>query len=396
MLHFRAQGMVPGDEHEALLKVTCFRLNTHRHRLRLTEPCPMGWERMTTEQKSIVMEHPFAKSVSAVEKVKRLFEVVGSEDTLAVLINADPDAMASAMALKRLFWRRAKKTLIYHINPIKRADNLAFIRLLKVDQQHIRYLDRDGITKWAILDSQPHHDEQFRKYCCDIIVDHHPLGPESRARFVDIREDYGANATIMTEYLRAAKVKPSPRLATALFYGIKTDTDNFVRQATTQDINAFRYLYPFVNGHIVKKIEFSEITKKTLASFRVAMENLVFIRDIALIHMGKVNDPDVLVIMADFFLKLGEASWCIVSGVHAQRLIIIFRNAGFRRDAGKLAQKLFGGWGPAGGHRSAARAEIPVAKLCKDPDDLAHLGAFVANTIKGKMKHARSSGFSHE
>jgi nanoRNase/pAp phosphatase (c-di-AMP/oligoRNAs hydrolase) len=213
---------------------------------------------------------------------------------------------------------------------------------------------------------------------------------------VDIREDYGANASIMAEYLRAARVKPSPRLATALFYGIKTDTDNFVRQTTAHDINAFRYLYQFVNMHIVKKIEFSEITRETLASFRLAMENLVFVRDIALIHMGKVNDPDILVIIADFFLRLGEASWCIVSGVHAHRLIIIFRNVGFRRDAGKLAQKLFGEWGSAGGHRSAARAEIPVAKLCKDPDDLAHLGSFVTNTIKGKMTHARPSGSSHE
>ncbi len=352
---------------------------------------------MTTAQKAVVMEHPFAKSVSAAEKVKRLLNVVGPEDTLAVLINADPDAMASALALKRLFWRRAKKTLIYHINPIKRADNLAFVRLLKIDQQHIRNLDRGAITKWAILDSQPDHEEQFRKYRYDIIVDHHPLKPGYRALFVDVREEYGANATIMTEYLRAARIKPSPRLATALFYGIKTDTDNFVRQATTHDINAFRYLYQFVNINIVKKIEFSEITKKTLASIRVAMDNLTFVRDVALIHMGKVNDPDILVILADFFLKLGEASWCIVSGVHAQKLIIIFRNAGFRREAGKLAQKLFGGWGPAGGHQSAARAEIPLAKLSKDPDeDLAHLGAFVTNTIRGKMKHARPSESNHE
>ena len=201
---------------------------------------------MATEQKSVVMEHPFAKSVSAAERVQQLIAEVGSDDTLAVLINADPDAMASALALKRLFWRRAKKILIYHINPIKRADNLAFVRLLKVDQQHIRNLDRAAITKWAILDSQPHHEAQFRKYHYDIIIDHHPLGPGSRARFVDIREEYGANATIMTEYLRAARIKPSPRLATALFYGIKTDTDNFVRQATGHDINAFRYLYRFV------------------------------------------------------------------------------------------------------------------------------------------------------
>jgi hypothetical protein len=92
-------------------------------------------------------------------------------------------------------------------------------------------------------------------------------------------------------------------------------------------------------------IESSEMTRKTLASFRTALENLVFISDKACIHMGKVNDPDILVILADFFLKLVESAWCIVSGVYGQKLIVIFRHAGFRSDAGKVAQKLFGQWG---------------------------------------------------
>ncbi|MEJ2724506.1 MAG: hypothetical protein P8175_07645 [Deltaproteobacteria bacterium] len=102
-----------------------------------------------------VMEHPFPKSTSSTEKCKRLFEVVSPEDTLAVIINADPDAMASALALKRFFWRKVKKTLIYHVNTIKRADNLALIKLLKIKQQHIRKLNSADITKFAILDSQP-------------------------------------------------------------------------------------------------------------------------------------------------------------------------------------------------------------------------------------------------
>ena len=55
------------------------------------------------------MDHPFSKSISYTEKCKRLLEVVSPEDTLAVLINADPDAIASALALKRFFWRKVKK-----------------------------------------------------------------------------------------------------------------------------------------------------------------------------------------------------------------------------------------------------------------------------------------------
>lgn len=320
--------------------------------------------------------------MSSTEKCKRLFDLVSQEDTVGVLINADPDAMSSALALRRLFWRKVRKTLIFHINTIKRADNLALIKLLKIKQQHVKKMDPSRITKWAIVDSQPSHHELLAKHEFDIIIDHHPFVPGTTAEFMDIKEEYGANATLMTEYLRAAKIKPSPRLATALFYGIKTDTDDFVRPSSQSDIKAFRYLYPFTNINIIKIIESSEMTRQTLAKFRTALENLIFLKDKAFIHMGKVNDPDILVILADFFLKLVDATWCIVSGVCGQRLIVIFRNAGFRLDAGKIAQRLFGEWGFAGGHKSAARAEIPIQEIAPGSDTALDLKQFVLTKLK--------------
>jgi nanoRNase/pAp phosphatase (c-di-AMP/oligoRNAs hydrolase) len=338
---------------------------------------------MQMERNRLIMEHPFPKSISLAERYKRLLEVVNPEDTLAILINADPDSIASALALKRLFWRKVKKTIIYHINIIKRADNLAFLKLLKIDYRHIRDLDVSAITKWAIVDSQPHHDEHFSKYPYDIIIDHHPLGPRSVGQFVDIKEDYGANSTIMTEYLRAAKIKPSHRLATALCYGIRTDTDNFARPSTPNDVNAFSYLFQFTNINIIKKIESSELTRKTLGYFKMALEDLTFVKDKAIIYMGKLNDPDILVIIADFFMKMAEISWCIVAGVYGQRLIVIFRSVGLRRDAGKMAQKLFADLGSAGGHKSAARAEIPLTEIMKTAGESFDLKQYIMQKVKG-------------
>ena len=328
------------------------------------------------------METPFPKSATLTDRVNKLMETVSYEDTLAVLINADPDSMACAMALKRLFWRKIKKTHIYHINVINRADNLAMIRLLKLDHRHIRTMNSAEITKWAIVDSQPHHSEQFSKFKFDIIVDHHPVNQGSTGRFVDIRDDYGATSTIFTEYLRAAGIKPSPRLATALFYGIKTDTDDFIRNSTPNDINAFRYLYKFANINIIKKIESSGMTRETLSSFRIAIENLTFIHDISFIYMDKVESPDILVMIADFFLKMGESTWTVVTGIYNQRLIIIIRNAGFRLDAGKKVEKLFGAYGSAGGHKSAARVEIPLKTLMHETSGKSGYRQFVMDKFK--------------
>jgi nanoRNase/pAp phosphatase (c-di-AMP/oligoRNAs hydrolase) len=93
----------------------------------------------------------------------------------------------------------------------------------------------------------------------DIIIDHHPVTDPVKADFLDIREDFGANASIMAEYLKAGKIKPSPKLATALFYGIKTDTDNFVRASIPHDMDAFKYLYQYISLRMLRKIELSEM-----------------------------------------------------------------------------------------------------------------------------------------
>jgi nanoRNase/pAp phosphatase (c-di-AMP/oligoRNAs hydrolase) len=337
---------------------------------------------LTITERRETMDTPIGSTVSNSEKIKRLLDVVHPDDALAVLISADPDAIASALALKRIFWRRARRIGLFRINKIERADNQALVRMLSIDLRHIGRLKKSDFTKWALVDSQPHHSEHFGGRSYNIIIDHHPPGDNLRADYIEVREDYGATATILTEYLKAAGIRPSPRLATALFYGIKSDTNNFVRKTIANDINAFRHLYEYANLNIVKKIEASEITKKNLADIRKAMQRLEFFKHTALVHMGRVKNADTLVIVADFLLKLAEATWSVVSGLQGDRLIVIFRNAGFRRNAGKLARELFGDIGSAGGHKSAARAEIAVENLQPAPRRDSDYRDFLLGRIK--------------
>ncbi len=149
-------------------------------------------------------------------------------------------------------------------------------------------------------------------------------------------------------------------------------------------MDAFKYLYPFISLRILRKIESSEMTRGMLAKYRRAMEKVIFIRHIAFIHMGKVDNPDILVLLADFFMKIADIEWSIVSGVHKKNLVAILRNASFHGDAGKTARKIFGRWkGSAGGHRNAARAEIPLENILDDPEDETGLADLVKKVLKG-------------
>lgn len=299
---------------------------------------------------------------SRVEKLRRLYECFTSEDHVLIPIIADPDSIGSAMAIKRLLWRRVASVAISNINIIKRPDNLAMIRLLGVRLTALDTIDRKKYNKFILVDSQPSHHPSFSTFKYDVIIDHHPE-TGIKALFTDIRPQYGANSTIMTEYIKAAKIKPSIRLATGLFYGIKTDTSNFERQALPEDILAFQYLFRHINVNLARKIEYAEINIGFLKYYRIALECMNIRSNHIYVHLGSVVNPDVCVLIADFFMKVHSIDWTFVCGIYSGHLIVIIRNDGIRKDAGKLAKQRFGDIGSAGGHKSMARAEIPLEQL---------------------------------
>lgn len=77
-----------------------------------------------------------------------------------------------------------------------------------------------------------------------------------------------------------------------------------------------------------------------------------------------------------------EASWCLASGIHGQKLVIIIRYAGFRLHAGQIATRLFGRLGSAGGHKNAARAEIPLSVLKNKEIMLTDLKDYIIDAFK--------------
>ncbi len=180
---------------------------------------------------------------------------------------------------------------------------------------------------------------------------------------MDVRPEYGATSTILIEYLRAAGIKLSMKLATALLYGIKTDTANFERDATEEDVKQFRYVFRYANLIRLRKIEKSELRLSELKYFQAALENRVVGRKGIYTHLGEIPSADICVQTADFFMRIYGMHWSFVSGVYRKRLIVIIRNDGYRKDAGRLAARAFGAFGSAGGHRGAARAEILLSSL---------------------------------
>jgi len=301
---------------------------------------------------------------TAKERLGEFLKLFVKDDEVLVVISADPDSLASALAVKRLLRYRVKNLTIAYPNEIRRLSNLAMVDLLKIPIERLQNLKPGDYSKKIILDSQPCHLPAFASLNFDAVIDHHPPTRASLAApFIDIRRDYGATASMLVEYLRAAEIKPSVALATALFYAIKVDTHNFEKKSVPADVISFRYLYSLVNHNLVRKIELSELRKSELGYFKLALNDYLIDKKRLYLHMGRVRSPDIMVIIADFFNRVNEVSWVLVSGIHNDKLVVIFRCDGYKKNAGQLATDIFAKLGVAGGHREAARAEVPVKNL---------------------------------
>ncbi len=300
---------------------------------------------------------------TARDRLHAFWQVFQKEDEVLVIINADPDALATALAVKKLLRYRVKSVTITHPNEIRRLNNQGMVHRLKIPLIRLKDVKVDNYSKKVMVDSQPDHLPSFEKIKIHAIIDHHPVSGDWDAEFVDIRPEYGATSSMAVEYLRAASMKPSVALATALFYGIKVDTQNFEQKSVLADGISFRYLFNIANRDLVRKFELTDLRRSELKYFNIALAALKYSKGRYYTHVGRVRSPDVLVIVADFLNHVGEIDWVFVSGIHGEKLVVIFRCDGYRKSAGKLANRIFGSLGSAGGHKGAARAEVPLKKM---------------------------------
>jgi len=298
-------------------------------------------------------------------KVHRLRDLFANKDKILLLIQSDPDpdAIASALALRHLLGRNRSTAHIGSFGEVTRPENLAMLRLLDITVEKITPEMVEKYDAICLLDVQPPHLGEAGNQCIlsvDAVIDHHPEKPGYHARIKDIRASYGATSTILTEYLRSVDFNISQRLATALLYGIKSDTFFLGRGVAPADIDAFSYLYPLANANILRRIERPEVHPDDIDSFSRALKNRKIINGILFSHLGKVKREDVIPHFADFSLQIEGVEWSVVSGIFNQNLIISVRNVGYVRSAGVLVKKAFGHLGSAGGHSYMAKAVIPL------------------------------------
>jgi len=311
------------------------------------------------------------------EQLNRLLEALeGAEKALIIPHNdPDPDAVASAAALQYLLLHKLDLPAeIVYEGIIGRAENKALVNFLNTPLRRFRSddLKDNSHTAYLLVDTQPGsgNNPLPADQPVAVVIDHHPpLYNNSLAIFNIITPELGATSTILTEFLRLANLQPTRELATALFYGIKSDTRGLSRGASPADIAAYFYLQPLIDVDALVDIEQAQVPSEYFQSLAMTLQNARVYGDTIFAYIGKTEYPDMAAEMADLLLRIEQIRWAICMNTFENQMIISVRTQNPNGGADDLVKYIAKGIGSAGGHGMLAGGQIRLDN--QDPIKLA-------------------------
>lgn len=307
-----------------------------------------------------------AQLIAALSDYKRI--------VLASHINPDPDAIASMVGLRALLSStpappRVSLTLD---GIIARAENQAMVRYLGIELTPIEAVDFTPETALVLVDTQPRTGRVYCEWIVPVaVLDHHETpGCLEGVRYLDLRPNIGATTTMVVGYLLEAGVAVDSRLATALFYGIDSETSGYPRESSGADDAALAWLYPRVDQELLARIKNPRLPQSYFATYKHALSNAFLYDDVVVSYCGDVPQPDIVAELADFFVRFDQVSWALCAGVFEDQLRISVRADHIGGHGGEVLRAVVNGLGVAGGHDRRAGGAIELNDTSPEAIDL--------------------------
>ena len=318
-----------------------------------------GWKTLIRDDINEEFGH-----LANLQRVVEIRELLGTREKVGILLqpDPDPDGIASAYALRYLLGRKRTTAPLMSFGQVQRPENQALCDAIGIEVRVITPEELNEFDASVLVDVQPnvfddHPPERLKQP--DVVIDHHPERPGYSATIKDLRVSYGATASILTEYLRATKTEVNAKLATALLYGIKSDTQYLGRQTSDRDMLSFAYLHASHSPALLRRIERPALPIDGLKALGRALATTDVRDGINILVLGRVRE-DVIPQVADMALQAEGAEWSIAVGTVGRNLVFSVRNVGYVRAAGDVVRAVVEGLGVGGGHRSMAKGIIPL------------------------------------
>lgn len=317
---------------------------------------------------------------------------------LVVLLagHPDPDAIGSALAHRRIAERVGVPVTVACVHPLAHRENRALVKLLGIELTQVA--DGNELRRFrhlSLVDTQ--RPDPAIALPADLglltVVDHHGP-PEVDAPFVDVRPTIGASCSIYAQYLQHGLAplgagRDDRRVATALFFGIQTDTDDFAL-ASADDFAAAAYVRPLCDLDVLKRVGRRAVSAVAMDVVNRCLNQLHVVRDFAVAGAGEVatGDRDAIGAAADFLLRREDIDTVIVFGIVGDRIDGSLRTNNPSVDPQWFLETAFGrdaaGRPFGGGRADKGGFQIPLG-IVADSADRKALWAIVQQVVRGRL-----------
>lgn len=276
--------------------------------------------------------------------------------------NPDPDSLACAMTLRYLIQRETgHDAVIAFGGVVGRSENRAMVRQLHIPLTQGSLIDYGSYDFTAICDTQPgtNYSSLPDGFCPTVVIDHHAMRPETKAAEVAIVEpNYGATSALVAEMLIAKGVPIPTDVATALYYGIKSETQDLARDATETDVEVYRELEKLIDRRVLARIETGRVPREYYSEVLTVLSTATIYGRAVVADLGRLRVPDMVPEMADFLMRLEGIRWSCVLGDYQDTLYVSIRTSDPEGNAGEAIKMAVAGMGSAGGHTSMAGGQV--------------------------------------
>ena len=312
----------------------------------------------------------------ASEVLRRLSDEEDSRILIVCHDNPDPDALASALAMKHLCESLGHTSTIIHGGMIEHQQNRAMVKLLEMDVRKL-------ILDWEIEDllnesdvvicvdfSHPGANNILPPTCVPhIVIDHHTSEVRPAGDVILVRSEFAATSSLIASVLMNSGVEMNTKVATALAFGIRTDTLGFTRSFNAVDLRALSWLGAWIDWDLMRSFESPPRSQEVLAIFRQALKDATLNDGLMLVPITDMADRDALSQVADFLLPTEGVDIVVAYGVRMSKVIISARSTKDNIHLGKIFGRTFE-QGSAGGHKELAGGQIPFEELkCENAEE---------------------------
>lgn len=265
--------------------------------------------------------------------------------------NPDADALASGFAVKKYLEKKGKTARFVYggRNEATKSNLLLMMENLHIPAEFVTDLDKPQLL--VNVDCQYGESNVTRFDAENIaVIDHHQVsGP--LPKLSEVRSNYGSCSTVIYEMMTAEgiDINEDEDLATALYYGLMTDTGGFEEISHPTDKDLRDMAKPRKTDIVLFKN--SNISREELVIAGDALKHAHYNEEKSYSIVAALPcDPNILGLISDMLLEVDSIDTCVVYSLLPFGVKISVRSCVKEVKASELASYLTSGFGGGGGH----------------------------------------------